>query len=1164
MRNNYDYQNLLLNGDLSEIDPLVDELITAEEERQSRKLIMIPSESASPLPVREALGSVFNNIYAEGYPRDVMREELEENLKDLAHQFTHYRRYGNRRFYKGTEMVDLVESLAGIRAKQAHATEEVPPEDIYVNVQPLSGSPANLAIYDSFVEPGGTVMGLALEEGGHLTHGSEFNWTGQNYDIASYSTDPETGRLDYDRIRDLALKNNPEMIIAGYTSYSWAPDWDKFSEIAEEVGATLLADISHVAGMSIAGAYPSPIGKADVVMHTTHKTLAGPRGAVVLTTEREKAEAVDEAIFPGMQGGPHPNKFAATAVAFKIAQTETYQKLQHQTVKNAKALADALQGRGLKLAYGGTDTHLVVIDLKELERQLDYTLIGEVASRILDEVRIVTNKNTVPGDVSAARTHGVRLGTPWPTQRGMKEPEMREIADVIADTLFGLKSSKAVGKSSLLSRDKIDLDLMLASRERIASLLEEFPPHPERDETYPEYYPREMGNLSEQLAVSGEAGAEVRGWPRSGLIEVKGHRPTAFLDQLTTRDIRGLDVGEGKSAVLLEANGDVLDRVEVIKESDTEETSYLVLTTPERTDRVLNWFWGMSDGTVTFDKDDCMKKIEGPVKVYDLVRGDSVPENQMAFGPVETENCPGFQKGNDEISPGESVNFSREGLKFTCYRSEADPEKSYFWAEPNELQELAEAIEPVPAKRNDRAGEQSLNLYRENEALFDLTRPYFVGQSKLEEELSDSRRLPEVEKVFNYEPEETEEPERSTSLLEKHQELGARIVSFEGWKMPLWFSSIKKEHRAVRETAGLFDVGHMGVFEVKGERATQFTNLVCSNYVRGMTDKTVQYNYLLDPEGRVMEDLMVYRLNSERYLLIVNAANREKDWKWLEAVRSGEYVLDHDRPWVELNQVPDINDLGLEEAEEGRLMVLALQGPNSRKILKELICSGDHHRLEDLTRRQLDFFDVDGTEAIVARTGYTGEKYGYELLIHPEEAPRLWDELLERGTKYGIEPAGLGARDSTRLEAGLPLYGHELGGENEILPREAGLGNYVKFHKPYFIGRKGYKEKAKTSYRVDHRVINFQMEEGARLIREESPVFDGRGKYLGYVTSSAKVGETQIGMAYVKKNDKTEVGNTINVVPTLAGEETGELELGSRKRMPMPFKAEILPRFKLR
>ncbi|MEF8798885.1 MAG: serine hydroxymethyltransferase, partial [Candidatus Bipolaricaulota bacterium] len=667
MKDNYDYQELLVNGDISEIDPLVDELIRIEEDRQARKLIMIPSESVSPLPVRDALGSVLNNIYAEGYPRDVMREELEENMKDLTRQFTHYRRYANRRFYKGTELVDMVECLAGIRAKQAHATDEVPPEDLYVNVQPLSGTPANLAVYDSFVEPGGTVMGLALDQGGHLSHGSEFNLTGKRYNIVSYSTDPHTGRLDYDQIRDLALEHEPEMIITGYTSFSWAPDWDKFSEIADEVGAILLADIAHVAGMSIAGAYPSPIGKADVVMHTTHKTLAGPRGAVVLTTDPDKAEILDEAIFPGAQGGPHPNKFAAMAVAFKIAQTKTYQDLQHQMVDNAKALADGLQDRGLTLAYGGTDTHLLVVNLKELDQELDFTPMGEIVSRILDEARIVSNKNTIPGDESAAVAHGLRLGTPWITQRGMKEPEMDKIADIIADVLHGIKSFDYIGQMNPLSRGKIDLDLLMEARDRVGNLLGEFPPYPQEEEQYPEYYPVNGKISEEDTSKEREAVKAIDPeWPRAGLIEVTGHRPTAFLDQVSTREILDLESGEGKTASLLDEDNELIDEIEIIKQVHEDE-SYLVICSDERKEIVLNWFRGISDGYITFDKQDYMRKVEGPVKVYDLLAEDS-EGGLVTYGPVEAESFAESVGRGGELGPGGLETVEVDGSELTCYR----------------------------------------------------------------------------------------------------------------------------------------------------------------------------------------------------------------------------------------------------------------------------------------------------------------------------------------------------------------------------------------------------------------------------------------------------------------------------------------------------------------
>ena len=1160
MKDNYDYQDLLVNGDLAEIDPLVDELINIEEERQARKLILIPSESAAPLPVREALGSVFNNVYAEGYPRDVMREETEDQMSDLTRQITHYRRYANRRFYKGTEFVDMVESLAGIRAKEAYATDDVKPDEIYANVQPLSGTAGNLAIYDSFVDPGDTVMGMALDQGGHLSHGSEFNLTGKRYNIVPYSTDPHTGRLDYDQIRDLAKEHKPKMIIAGYTSYSWAPDWEKFRSIADEVGAVLLADVSHVAGMVIAGAYPNPIGKAHVVMNTTHKTIAGPRGAIVLTTDKDRMNILDEAIFPGAQGGPHPNKFAAMSVAFKIAQTETFKDLQHQIVKNAKALADGLQENGLTLAYGGTDTHLMVINLKELEQELDFTPMGEIASRILDEARIVTNKNTIPGDASAAEAHGLRLGTPWITQRGMKEPEMKEIADIVSDVLGGMKSFHCIGQTCPLSRGKIDLDLMLETRQRVADLLGGFPPYPDGEEEYPEYYPVDGSIMKKEEKEPVSVGAVDPDWPRAGLIEVKGHRPTAFLDQISTRDILDLEGGKGKSAVLLDENGDVLDRIEVIRHEREGEERYLVLTSPERKGRVLNWFRGISDGYITFDRRDYMRKVEGPVKVYDLNSTGASGENYASFGPVKLESLLGLVE-EAGLEPGQLGSVRVGSGEFTCYRSELDSDEVFFWTEPESLESLVEELVVESAGRRDGFQEPGSKLYRENKDLFDLVRPYFVGQRELEEELDRSEFPESVDQVFIYESEEKDEADKSTPLLEKHKKLDAKIAPFVGWEMPFWYTTIQQEHEAVREAAGLFDVGHMAVFEVKGRGATHFLDCVTSNYIRWMEDKEAQYNYFLDPEGRVIDDAMVYRITEERYIIVANAVNEDKDWEWLNAIQSGEYVLDPDRPWVKPSQTPQLTDLKSEEAGEKAMRDLALQGPHSRKVLQELTSPEEADKLDSMLRNELDFYDLNGARTMVARTGYTGEEIGYELLVHPDDAPRLWDDLLERGEEYGIKPAGLGARDSTRIEAGLPLYGHELSGQDEIRPTEAGFGAYVKFHKPYFIGRDRYKEKAKSFLHVDNKIIRFEVGGGARVIREESPVFDERGKYLGYVTSCAKIGDGQIGMAYVEKGKKTQEGKNVRIVPSFAGKESTEIEIGPGGRMPTAYEAEILPRF---
>ena len=300
-----EYWNLFLKTDIGLVDPDIDGIIGFEEERQARKLIMIPSESMAPKAVRQALGSVFNNVYAEGYPPLRMTRDDEETLLDIPYELAYYRRYADRRFYKGVDYVHFVETLAQRRAADCFANDLAHSQDIYVNVQPLSGAAANLAVYDTLLDVGDTVMGMNLYQGGHLTHGSEFNFSGKRYHVASYGVSKATGRLDYDEIRDLARTHRPKMIIAGFTSYTWAPDWGAFAEIAREVGARLLADISHPAGMVVAGAFPSPVGIADVITCTTHKTLCGPRGAIIMTADEDLARRIDLAVFPGEQGGPH-------------------------------------------------------------------------------------------------------------------------------------------------------------------------------------------------------------------------------------------------------------------------------------------------------------------------------------------------------------------------------------------------------------------------------------------------------------------------------------------------------------------------------------------------------------------------------------------------------------------------------------------------------------------------------------------------------------------------------------------------------------------------------------------------------------------------------------------------------------------------------------------
>ncbi len=459
-----EYRDTYLGADLGVIDPDVDAIIGAEEERQARKLILIPSESIAPAAVRQALGSVFNNVYAEGYPPLRMTRDEEEMILDIAHQLAHYRRYADRRFYKGVDFVNFIETLAQRRAADCLANDRVASSELYVNVQPLSGAAANLAVYDALLDVGDTVMGMDLYQGGHLTHGSEFNFSGKRYRVASYGVSRETGRLDYDQIRELARRERPKMIIAGFTSYTWAPDWAAFAGIAHEVGAKLLADISHPAGMAIAGAYPSPVGIADVITFTTHKTLCGPRGAVIVSADEELAHRIDLAVFPGEQGGPHTQKFAAMAVAFKIAQTETFRRMMFRIAENAQALAAGLVNRGLKLAYGGTDTHFCVLDLNSVSGHKGTPLRGEPAVRILDLAGIVANKNTIPGDTQTSLAMGIRLGSPWLTQRGFGAAEMDAVAGLIHRVVTNIRPFSYTGLSGELPRGKIDASVLAEVR----------------------------------------------------------------------------------------------------------------------------------------------------------------------------------------------------------------------------------------------------------------------------------------------------------------------------------------------------------------------------------------------------------------------------------------------------------------------------------------------------------------------------------------------------------------------------------------------------------------------------------------------------------------------------------------------------------------------------
>ena len=396
--------DLLKNLDV--VDTEIQEAINKELSRQRDKLEMIASENIVSKAVMQAQGSVLTNKYAEGYP--------------------------GKRYYGGCEYVDVVEQLAIDRAKKLFGAE-------YANVQPHSGAQANTAVYFALLEPGDTILGMNLTDGGHLTHGSPVNISGKYFKIIPYGVDKETERIDYDELERLAKEHQPKLIVGGASAYSRIIDFERMAQIAKSVGAYFMVDMAHIAGLVAAGLHPSPVPYADVVTTTTHKTLRGPRGGLILCRDAEFGKQFNKAIFPGIQGGPLMHVIAAKAVAFKEALSDEFKVYQQQVLDNAKALADELAKKGFRIVSGGTDNHLMLVDLRSKN------ITGKEAQFLLDEIGITANRNTIPFEpLSPFVTSGIRLGTPALTTRGLKEEDIREVADIIADVIENREDSAVI------------------------------------------------------------------------------------------------------------------------------------------------------------------------------------------------------------------------------------------------------------------------------------------------------------------------------------------------------------------------------------------------------------------------------------------------------------------------------------------------------------------------------------------------------------------------------------------------------------------------------------------------------------------------------------------------------------------------------------------------
>jgi glycine hydroxymethyltransferase len=1018
---------------LGALDPAVSGLIDVEAERQASKIILIPSESQAPEAVREALGSVFQNIYAEGYPNPDTHGLSEEAILDYEVQLARYRRFSDARYYKGVEYADVVEALARRRAAEAFAANGVPPEQIWANVQPLSGSPANSAIYAALVPPGATVMGMDLMHGGHLTHGSPANRSGKLYKIISYGIDPETERLNYDAIEQLAREAKPKMIIAGYTSYPWMPDWARFRRIADAVGAYLLADISHISGIVAAGVLPSPIGHAHVISFTTHKSLYGPRGACILTTDRGLAAKVDSAVFPGEQGGPHMNAIAGMAVAFKLATTPEFRKLQQAVVDNARLLADELMARGLRIPHGGTDTHLLLVDCKSVraangvspDKKKGTPLMGDVAARILDIAGIVCNRNTIPGDKSARTPSGIRLGTPWISQRGFGPKEIARLADIIANVLKACKPHAYAGRRGPVYSARIDFDALEAAKRDTVDLVCSV----DLAHYVPSGYPHHYFMYKDTTDPGGE-------WD---IIEITGEHARGFCNVAMTNDVYQLGPGESQQTWILEPDGSVMSSG-VLKRIGPNPHLLQLLVPKKAEARVAHWLRALSDGFVGMDPADEFVKAPGPVVVRRLPHelADAWPERPL----------------------------------------------------PNEA-------------------------FESQDAGWSCDKPYWIGHCARRETPGSFKPL----SAFKWTEPEGAKLKR-THLFDAHRTAGAKIVPFAGYEMPVQYASVMEEHLAVRRDAGLFDVSHMGLFEFTGEDVHLFLTTIAANDVTTIAVGDSQYSFLLGPDGSVIDDIWVYRLAPQRYWVVVNASNNDKDWAWITAVKEGRVLIDPQQPWAralgaETVQMRDMRDPTLGDETRGQL---ALQGPRSRDILLAMLASDDPTRqaILEMQRTQIVHAVVAGYDLWLARTGYTGEPMAFEIFVRPGDMMGFWRALLAAGKPFGLKPCGLAARDSLRIEAGLPLYGHELAGPLGLNPSDAGFAPYVKLYKPFFIGKGAYiaREAARNA-----RLVRFQLdEERAPLLNQGDVIVNRKGRVIGRVTSCSINTEGRlVGLGFVQE-----------------------------------------------
>jgi glycine/serine hydroxymethyltransferase/glycine cleavage system aminomethyltransferase T len=1135
---------------LQSVDPWLTAVIRREELRQSQQICLAAASSLCSSAILEAQGSVFSNIDAEGYPHVHIQRKRRQDLVDVDEQVAFYKRHGDARYGKGAELVNVVEVMAQKRAAAAFATEwadhsdvEVLDSEIYANVQCATGAIANTAVCSALLKPGDTILSMSLSHGGHLSHGSALHTSGKLYQIVAYGVDPATEQIDYQQIQDLALKYKPRLIIGGASSYPWAFEWKKLRQIAQEVSPSpyILADISHPAGLIVAGVIPNPIGYADVVTFTTYKTLCGPRGAAILWTDPALSEAINRSVFPGIQSSPIFQQIVALAVAFQVARTEPFKGLQRKIAENARLLASHLEQQDIPIAFGGTNTHIVVANVRKLATSSGNPLYGAVVAQILEKIGITCNSNLVPGDKNVSLASGIRLGTTWLSQLGYAENDIGEVAAIIARVCKGIRLFDSLNSRKKVPQGKIRAEVFLSERQHVMDILA-------RTQTSRRFSLVSLEENDRHVRCIHLQDGDI--WDlthATGVLLVRGEHARNFLQQILTADLYLLNAGNVLSAQAWYVPRQTWFQVLVcaIPVAAQHHSHYLLVYEAAAAPHFADWLCLLSDGWGEIEHDDLELVLDGPV----VIKGAAIWQTGTDQ-PMGEVLLPGSQAQKlflnlcgGRIDPSLSVQVITYRQE-ECYGIAIEGDNTEIaWKLIGSYPALSELIgflsteasdpaQKIPARDDSDYFRQHILKYahanrgsfsrEENPSV--ARKPYLVGYTV-------PSQIEHVDKAAFSFDEIASDAERAqpSPISHLHKKRGAVFLTSGPWKMPAVYTSVDAEYEAMQRSVGLLDLSDTMLLAFEGEGAARFLDLVLTERISHLDPGDSCYTFLLSPYGRVLTDCTLYCVETDFFLMKSSSDRSSAIEAWLKAVTERTAILDFSQSTKEIDATCSIQNLKDASRCISPYGILALQGPSSENVLQQLMRTENHchNPIAYLRQHSILRTSLAERECYLTRTNSPGEHARYAMFVPLAAMGDLWETLLNIGCEYALCPVGLEAMERLRIETGLPRYGRELAGVADINPLEAGYE--IRFDKPFFVGRS-----AIHAHPRKRTLIRFCTEETRDGLLQLQQVFQEQPLTLaGVVTSYTYVRDRYYGLALLDQKRPAEKKLRLSCGPSI-------------------------------